>query len=173
MTFALKYILRSLTERRIRPEFFFLLLIPFFGGCSWQEYFTIVNDTNYPANVSYTLTDSGNGFGFFNNEPPIYPHNPTGDIDWSNKLAITDTDSSRFGIQIILPPKSTIILGSLMNDHYENHDQKSINDRVNLKSINIVHPSRAIDITQENFASYFKKRNSNIEFRLNSLTLNK
>lgn len=173
MTFHLKYILRSPANGRIRPEFFILLFIPFFGSCSWQEYFTIVNDTNFPANINYTLNDSGKGFGIFDNNPAIYPHNPTGDPDWSRKLSIRDTDTSQYGIQVILPPKSTIVLGSLANDHYENHNQKEINDRVNVKSISIDHPERVIDITQENFGSFFKKRNGNIEFRINSLTLNK
>ena len=146
-------------------------LTAFFSGCSWQEYFVIVNETSFPTTVSYTLSGTENGFGLFDNEPSVYPLNPSGDIDWSNKLSITDMDTTQTGISVTLPSRCTLIMGSLMNDHYENHDQKSAGDRVNVKNISINHPERAFEITAENFATFFKKKNGNIEYRINALTL--
>ncbi len=158
-------------HNKVRPSLLILAFTALFAGCSWQEYFVIVNETNFPVTVQYNLSETANGFGFFDSEPSAYPFNPTGDIDWSNKLNIKDIDSSKTGISVTLPSKSTLLIGSLMNEHYESHNQKDVNDRVNLKNISIIHPERAFEITGENFENYFRKRNGNIEFRINSLAL--
>lgn len=161
----------SRLKNRIKPLLIILTIVTLLSGCSWQEYFVISNETNFPLTVNYRLSETTSGFGFFDSEPSAYHFNPTGDIDWSNKLNISDIDSSKTGVSVTLPPKSSLLIGSLLNEHYENHNQKNVNDRVNLKNINIIHPEKAFEITAENFESYFKKRNGNIEFRINSLTL--
>ncbi len=154
---------------KLRCLYLFLLLLPFFGGCSWQEYFIIVNETNFPITINYTLNESNNGFGTFDTEPAVYQLNPSGDIDWSSKFPVIDSDSSLYNIGITLPAKSVIIMGSLTNDHYENHNQKTTNDRVNLKNITIAFPDKNLEISSENFEKFFKKRNGNIEYRINSI----
>lgn len=106
----------------------------------------------------------------FDTEPGVYQLNPSDDIDWSAKLPLIDSDSSLYNIEITLPAKSVIIMGSLTNDHYENHNQKITSDRVNLKNVTLALPDKNLEISSENFENFFKKRNGNIEYRINPAT---
>lgn len=169
MIFSRQQMFQQFTKCNAKTGLLILAITALFSGCSWMEYFVIINETNFPTTINYNLSESGNGFGMFDNEPSVYALNPSGDIDWSNKLSVMDMDTTRYGISLSLPAKSTLVLGHLMNDHYENHN--TVNEQVNLKNLTIVHPEKTLEITSENFADFFKKRNGNIEFRLNSLTL--
>jgi hypothetical protein len=53
-----------------------------------------------------------------------------------------------------------------MNDHYENHNQTASNDQINLKKLTIGYPEHTLEITRENFKSYFKKQGENIQYRI-------
>ncbi len=147
----------------ISASFIFLLT-----GCSWQEYFLITNETASNIAVEYSISSPGTGFGFgiFETTPTIYKLTPTGSIDWNDQLSIVDTDTTSLGVRIILPPKSSIVIGYLSNDHYEKYDQQFINGRTfNLKKINLNSNGKSTEIIPENFDSFFKKSSENIEYK--------
>ncbi len=147
----------------ISASFIFLL-----SGCSWQEYFLVKNETASDISIEYSISSPGSGFGFgiFDTSPTIYKLNSSGSIDWNDQLSFVDTDTASLGIRVILPPKSSVVIGYLSNDHYKKYDQQFINGRTfNLKKINLISNGKSTEIIPENFDSFFKKTSGNIEYR--------
>lgn len=145
----------------ISASFIFLLC-----GCSWQEYFLVTNETTSAITIKYSISNPESGFGIFETTPTLYKLNSSGSVDWNNQLSFVDTDTTSLGIRVILPPKSSVMIGYLSNDHYKKYDQQFINGRTfNLKKINLNSNGKSSEIIPENFDGFFKKRSGNIEYR--------
>jgi hypothetical protein len=142
-----------------------LILSIFIGGCSWQEYFVLENNSDSSIVVSYSLSQA-NGFPIFD-EAAAYMTTNSGEIDWNKKITIKDADISALGFQFTLPPNSRFIFGRLSNDHYSNCSQYFINGRVfNFQQMEIKMKDRNITITKDGFDSYFKKKNGCISYEV-------
>lgn len=103
------------------------------------------------------------GFPIFTERAEIFKMNKSGDINWENRSAITDLDTSLQTVKIILPPNSILNFGHLSNDHYTSHNQYFINDRkFNLEKL-IVNKT---EIVPETFDKYFKKDDGSIVYRI-------
>ncbi len=147
-------------------KYCFLLGVLSLTSCSWQEYFVIKNNSNSEITVKYKLSQNSS-FTIFEEIPAIYKATKKLNIDWEKQLLTKDLDSSKYGVEIKVPAKSILKFGQLSNDHYSNHSQKFINDRIfNLQSIEIVSKNNIIFIQPENFDMYFKKTKGNIELTI-------
>lgn len=144
----------------ISTSFIFLL-----SGCSWQEYFLITNETTSDIVIEYSISSPESGFGIFDTTPTIYKLNSSGSINWNNQLFFVDSDTTSLGVSVLLPPKSSVAIGYLSNDHYEKYNQQFINGRTfNLKVINLNSNGKSTKVIPENFDSFFKKNSQGIEF---------
>ncbi|OFY87272.1 MAG: hypothetical protein A3F72_17395 [Bacteroidetes bacterium RIFCSPLOWO2_12_FULL_35_15] len=145
---------------------FFASVLFLFSGCSWQEYFVVSNESTSDITLEYEIESPENGFPIFESHPSVYQLDASGTINWNEKLAVADGNMLPQIIQLVLPPKSAIIIGNLSNDHYEKQDQYFINGRkFNLKNMKIVTKNKIIEISPENFDTYFKKKNGFIIFK--------
>ena len=144
------------------------LFIPFlFSGCSWLEYFVITNESTSEINLEYEIENPANGFAIFESHPSVYQLDVSNNINWNEKLSASDGSMMPLFVKTTLPPKSGIVIGSLSNDHYKKHNQYFINDRkFNLKNIKIITKNKIIEISLENFDTYFKKKDGYIIFRM-------
>lgn len=139
---------------------FFVFILFLFSGCSWQEYFVVSNESNSEIILEYEIESPENGFPIFESHPSVYRLDASGTINWNEKVTVADGNMLPQIIQIVLPPKSAIIIGNLSNDQYEKHDQYFINGRkFNFKKMKIIAKNRTIEISPENFDNYFKKKN--------------
>ena len=147
--------------------FLFVSAIVLFSGCSWQEYFVITNENNSDITIEFTIPSPSGGFGIFDTTPTVYKINSSGNIDWNNQLLLVDLDTTLFAVKLLLPPRSSVIIGNLSNDHYEKHNQQFINDRIfNLEKISITNNGKITEIRPENFDNFFKKTSGNIECKI-------
>jgi|GEM_PF-755292 len=154
-------------SKRIKRFLFFIPMIFLVSGCSWQEYFLIINESPNDITIEYSIPNPNSGLGIFNITPGVYKLNSSGNIDWDKPLAFADKDTTLSTVKLILPPKSFVVIGNLMNDTYIQHNQKFINGVVfNLKQIRINNNQNSIEITPENFDNFFKKMSGNIEYRI-------
>lgn len=145
---------------------FFTSVLFLFSGCSWQEYFVVSNESTSDITLEYEIESFENGFPIFESRPSVYRLDASGTINWNEKVTVADGNMLPQIIQIVLPPKSAIIIGNLSNDQYEKHDQYFINGRkFNLKNMKIVAKNKIIEISPENFDNYFKKKNGFIIFK--------
>ncbi|MDO8998618.1 MAG: hypothetical protein Q7W45_02555 [Bacteroidota bacterium] len=146
---------------------FFIVVILTFQGCSWQEYFVIINQTNSDITIEYEIEQPKSGFAIFDNRQTIHKLSKNGDIDWNETLEVNDLDTSRFIIKLLLAPNTVVTIGNLSNDTYKKHDQYFINGRTfNLKNLKILNSKPIIEITPENFDNFFVKKNGIIALRL-------
>ncbi|MDF1672376.1 MAG: hypothetical protein P1U41_02665 [Vicingaceae bacterium] len=143
-----------------------LLPLLLFTGCSWSEYFVINNLSDQPIFISYTITKpKEHNFGIFEHSPNFYKTTKQGKIDWNNKVEIKDTEESSEIVNIILPPKTTMIFGRLQNDTYTHYNQNFINDReFNLDFIEIEINLEILHISKNTFNKNFSKDNGIIKF---------
>ncbi|MES2138358.1 MAG: hypothetical protein V4511_01525 [Bacteroidota bacterium] len=158
-----------MTFKKVKTAFISASFIFLLSGCSWQEYFMVTNETTSDITIEYSISSPGSGFGFgiFETTPTIYKLTPTGSIDWNDQLSFVDTDTTSLGVTVLLPAKSSVVIGYLSNDHYKKHDQQFINGRTfNLKKINLNSSGKSTEIIPENFDSFFKKSSGNIEYRV-------
>lgn len=152
---------------RIKKITLLLLIVLFFQGCSWQEYFVVTNQTNSDIIIEYEIEQPKSGFGIFDNRISLYKTTNSGDIDWNEIKEITDLDTARYSIKIILAPNNALIIGTLSNDNYKSHDQYFINGRTfNLKKLAIKKEKTIIEISPTTFDNYFKKKKGIIGLRI-------
>lgn len=151
-------------------KFLFLLLIIFlFGGCSWREYFIIINETETDILVEYELEKSKVGFnnGIFGNELVLNQLDTSNELDWGKTLPIIDKDTTLLLVSCVVPKNTALIFGILSNDRYKHHNQTFINDHVfNLKTLKINHKNKITTITPDNFDDLFVKKNGQIMYKI-------
>ena len=140
------------------------------NGCSWNELFVVKNNSDKSITVFYQIEPlHENGFAIFDASPTSYFLNKKETINWQEPITVTDTDTSQFKLTIILPPKSALIIGTLSNDHYKNHDQYFINGRYfNFNRMEIKKENEVITIVKDRFDDFFKKVNGEITFEVKS-----
>lgn len=144
-----------------------IVMMFLFSGCSWQEYFQIINETSSDITIEYKIENPVGGFAIFENHPSVYQLNSSNNVDWDNQLSIIDKDTALLVIRLTLPAKSTTVFGHLSNDRYEKYNQNFINGRVfNLTNLSINNNQNTTLITPINFDNYFKKENGNIVYRI-------
>jgi hypothetical protein len=144
---------------------FFIVII--FQSCSWQEYFTITNQTKTDIIVEYEIEQPKIGFAIFDDRPTIYKTSNSGDIDWNEIIDPNDQDTARLSFKIVLAPNNTLTIGHLSNDNYKKYNQYFINGRTfNLKKISIKKETTTIQISPENFDNYFLKKNGIIGLKI-------
>ncbi len=144
-----------------------LCLLFSLSACSYQEYFTLFNETASPITLEYEIEYPATGFGIFDNDLRIYNLTKENEIDWNRLHEALDTDSSRLLIKVTIPPKSAFIFGSLSNDKYVKHTQYFINGRsFNLKQMDFKMINKGFQVTKHSFDDYFKKENGHIALRL-------
>lgn len=150
-----------------RLEFFIcLLLLVLFNGCSWMEFFVVANKSDTAASVAYSINSDYKGFGNFETSPTIYKLINNGDIDWNTAQQVEDSDTSKFGVKILLPPQCALVIGHLMNDHYKKHNQRNADDRVNINHLSVYQKEKIIEISSENFSEYFREHNGSVVLQL-------
>lgn len=138
-----------------------------FTSCSWQEYFLIFNETEFPVLVEYEIEKTDMGFPIFMARPSLYKIAKNGGVNWEQKIKAKDEDSLVHLIKIELPPNSVLNFGLLSNDRYQNYDQEFINGRVfNLKKMVVEIKGAATEILQENFDVFFMKDSNGIAYRI-------
>ncbi|MBL7911241.1 MAG: hypothetical protein JNJ41_09335 [Bacteroidia bacterium] len=147
----------------LAPLFFLFI----FQACSWQESFVITNQTSADIIIEYEILSPETGFGIFDAHPSSYALNTSNSIDWNKQADALDQDTAKYIVKIVLPPKKALIIGQLSNDHYKSHDQYFINGRTfNLKKLKIQNDKTVIEISSENFDTYFSKKEGAITLRI-------
>lgn len=145
--------------------FFILIFLLVIQGCSWVVNFYIANQTKNSIKIELELDDTIKGFGIFHNSgipTTVYKVNEYDKIDFSENLNITCSKIwSKNHFQIILPPQTAYVIGSLSNDKYTSYDQYFINGRVfNLKQLKIISALTKV-IVPKTFDENFKNENGN------------
>jgi hypothetical protein len=141
------------------------LLLQLLLGCSWIEHFMVINESDQPIEVTYTLETPKETFAIFDYRYDVYAIKKPGQIDWNKKMEINDLDTSFQTIHIQLPPKATLIFGSLHNDNYTTYNQYFINGRsFNLIEITVKTAKETIVVKPETFDTFFKKKNGSISY---------
>lgn len=152
-------------------KLYVLILLSTFllSGCSWIEYFTVVNLSEKPIYINYKLNplSEGNIFGIFNDKPTFYKVGKKGTINLSNSVEIKGIDKED-NINLVLPAKTAMIFGKLNNDNYNNPSQDFINGReFNLQYIEVEVNLEIHHVSKKAFNHYFKKKNGVIKFEVN------
>lgn len=138
-----------------------------FTGCSWQEYFVLVNNSNSPIVISYQLEKPESGFAIFDGLIAVYKTNKSLEPDWDKKITVVDKEEAWDSVRFFLPPKCIVLLGELNNDNYTKHNQYFINGRTfNLKAMQIKTEKTVLEIKANIFDNYFKKQNGFIKYVL-------
>lgn len=141
----------------------FLIASGFLWSCSWVQYFMVINESNEPIEVSYTLVPPEKTFAIFENKPTTYELKKPGQINWEKKLEIADLDTTFETVKIQLPANTALVFGYLHNDKYTSYNQYFINGRsFNLTEMTIKTGEETITIIPETFDCYFKKQKGNI-----------
>lgn len=139
------------------------LLLQLFWSCSWVQYFLIVNESNQPIEISYTLTPPEKTFAIFDATTDAFELKSKGRLNWEKKLTLADADTTNEKVMITLPANAALIFGRLHNDKYTSYNQYFINGRsFNLAELTIKTAQKTTTILPETFDNYFKERNGNI-----------
>lgn len=142
---------------------FFVML----SGCSWQEYFVIMNNSPSPVTIEYCVTMSFEGFPIFADDPEVFECYRNNTINWERPIQQEVTTTSDTVFRFTLNPGNASIIGRLSNDHYSHYNQYYINGRVfNLEYIYIYSDKDTTTIYPENFDKVFKKEDGYISCRL-------
>lgn len=96
-----------------------LFLSLMFAGCSVQRYFVLSNSTDQTISIKYTLEDPTNGNVIFGSKGGLYQSNIEYFPDWEHKLPYKDLNNSDETVWIELPPKSTLVFGTLSNETFD------------------------------------------------------
>ena len=141
------------------------LFLQLFWSCSWIEHFMVINESDDPIEITYTLVPPKETFAIFDYRYDVYAIKKPGQIDWSKKMEINDLDTSFQTIHIQLPPKATLIFGNLHNDNYTSYNQYFINGRsFNLVEMSIKTAKDTIVVKPETFDTFFKKKNGSVSY---------
>lgn len=141
---------------------FFLLAL---SGCSWVEYFMVVNESDKEIEITYTLAPPEKTFAIFDNYPESYALKKKGQINWDKKLEINDLDTSFEVVHLKIPPKTLVIIGRLHNDTYTSYNQNLINGRsFNLVEMTFNQNNEKLVIKPENFDEFFHKKNGSVSY---------
>lgn len=141
------------------------LLLQILWSCSWIENFVVVNESNQPIDITYTLSPPEKAFAIFENTPEAYGLQKSGQINWDKKLDVIDIDTNYQTVKVILEPNSTLIFGYLHNDKYTSYNQYFINGRsFNLVEMTIKTAKETIVVKPETFDTFFKKINGSITY---------
>jgi len=136
-------------------------------GCSWQEYFVILNASPSAVTVQYTIAGVEKGFPIFTQQPVLYALNTSNDINWHAPQNAVDLDSSSTGLKIRIPANYAIVLGALNNDHYKAYNQNFINARVfNLEELEVLRNDDTLSVLPTNFDAFFKKKAGQIALEI-------
>ncbi len=98
------------------------------AGCSWVDYFVVLNDTDEAVVLSYTVETPAKGFGLFG-PPRVYRLHGSTSVDWAAAVESTDAAPGDEDVRVVLPAHTAAVIGRLDNQDYERHDQHFINDR--------------------------------------------
>lgn len=141
------------------------LFLQLFWSCSWVQYFMVINESNQPIEVSYTLIPPEKTFAIFENNPDVYVLKKPGQINWDKKLESTDLDTTLETIRVKIPANTALIFGRLYNDQYTSYNQYFINGRsFNLVEMTIKTNNETIVVKPETFDNYFKKKNGSVSY---------
>ena len=141
------------------------LTLQLLWSCSWMEHFMVINESDQPIEVIYTLEPPKETFAIFDYRYDVYAIKKPGQIDWNKKMEINDLDTSFQTIHIQLPPKATLIFGNLHNDKYTSYNQYFINGRsFNLVEMSIKTAKDNIVVKPETFDTFFKKKNGSVSY---------
>lgn len=139
------------------------LFLQLFWSCSWVQYFMVVNESNQPIEISYTLTPPEKTFAIFDATTDAYELKSKGCLNWEKKLTLADADTTNEKVMITLPANAVLIFGRLHNDKYTSYNQYFINGRsFNLAELTIKTAQKTTSILPETFDNYFKEQNGNI-----------
>lgn len=146
-------------QTRMKAKLFILLPLLFLlQGCSWQEYFVVINQTKADIIIEYEIEIPSTGFPIFSNQPNEYKLHSDGTIYWNETHDIADLNPDSHWIKVLLPPNNGLVIGRLSNDNYKSYNQYYINGRhFNLKNLKIQTGENIIEITPTNFDHYFAK----------------
>lgn len=141
------------------------LLLELLWSCSWVNYFMVINESNQPIEIIYTLEPPKETFAIFENKPEAYGLQKSGQINWDKKLEINDLDTNLLTVQVLLQPKTSLIFGYLHNDKYTAYNQYFINGRsFNLVEMTIKTSKETTVVKPEIFDTFFKKINGSISY---------
>jgi hypothetical protein len=145
-----------------------LLLFCFtFSSCSWTEYFVVVNASSSEIMVNYQLSDAKLGYGIFGDVPEANKLDVSGEIVFNQPVKLIDLDTSKLGVSVKIPPKTTLQMGYLRNDTYKKYNQKFINGHFfNLQKIEIKTDQKSVTILQNQFDKFFKKSEGVIAYKV-------
>lgn len=143
--------------------FSILSITLFFSGCSWMELFILKNTSNSDVVVTYELDSLFEDYAIFRSQPTAFKLDDSENIDWDQDLSIIDVDTSKYRIQVVLPSHSALDIGALHNSKYVS--SKENESDFNLLIMTIQSNTNSLEILQEEFDYYFKKKdNGNIEY---------
>lgn len=125
-------------------------------GCSWQQYFVIMNLSQRPLQIEYQVRITTEGFPIFDTEPAFYKASNRQDIHWEKPLTVAVESINDSTIRFVIPPASAAVIGQLSNDHYTGYNQYFINGRkFNLEYVQVISEQDTTRILPEQFDRYF------------------
>ena len=170
LLFLLKHqlsIIKMSISKTIKSLIGVVLLAFLLQGCSFVRRFRIVNNSNETIEINYTIKAPDRTFAIFTEKPDAYSLDKKEEIDWDKKLQLVDLDTSFYVVKVKLPPKSTLIIGTLNNDEYTSYNQYFINGRsFNFSQLTILKDSVSTTIVPETFDTYFTKKDGDIIYVL-------
>ncbi len=140
-----------------------LVSILLFQSCSWYENFILINNTNSVISVNYKIL----GISIFSNEYSVYKLGEA--YNSYHEIKIIDSDTTKFGFALNLPPKTSLVFGCLFNDHYKAYNQDFMGiTTFNLIEMKIINGGNEIIITPQTFDKFFKKESlGGIKYEVN------
>lgn len=139
------------------------LLLQLFWSCSWVERFMVVNETDEPIEITYTIAPPEKTFAIFDGKFDVFQLKKAKQLDWEKKLDVVDLDTNSLRVHVKLPANAALIFGTLHNDKYTSTNQYFINGRsFNLVEMTISTPTKSTTVNPENFDTHFKKQNGSI-----------
>lgn len=125
----------------------------------------VINESNQPIEVSYTLIPPEKTFAIFEDNPDVYALKKPGQINWDKKLETTDLDTTLETIRVKIPANTALIFGRLYNDQYTTYNQYFINGRsFNLVEMSIKTTKDTVVVKPETFDNFFKKKNGSVSY---------
>jgi len=105
---------------RILSVISFFSLTILLTGCSWNEYFVIVNRTGSDILVEYQLDEPVDALDIFVTAPDVYRADDKDEIDWDiEKIDSEDSEPDISKVSLVLKNGTLLRFGILRNDHYE------------------------------------------------------
>lgn len=143
-----------------------VLCILFLGStwsCSWVQYFMIVNESEQPIEVTYSLKSADFSIPIFLQTPKAYQLKKHGQLNWDTILYFADLDSTPETIRMIIPINTALIFGNLYNSNYTTYKQQMESGvKYNLENMTVKTIEETIEIIPETFDCFFHKQKGNI-----------